>query len=286
MRTLATIDEPGVYDLPAEVYHRDPVEGGSLSSSGARRLMATCPAKFHYEQQNPLTPSAEMNLGTAAHRLVLGVGNDLVRIDADDYRTKAARADRDDAIAAGQTPLLPHEWDTVHAMAEALRGHELASALLGGDGAAERTLIWQDKPTRVWRRSLVDWLPAPVPDGVMYVADYKTAASAHPDAISKSMETYGYHAQAAWYSDGLVALGLAREVKFFLVVQEKDPPYLVSPVQPDALAIDAGRLLNRQALDLYAHCRATDTWPAYVEGVEPVSLPPWAEARYMQEIGR
>jgi len=37
------ITEPGVYALPADVYHADPVAGGSLSSSGAKKLLA-CPA--------------------------------------------------------------------------------------------------------------------------------------------------------------------------------------------------------------------------------------------------
>ncbi len=31
----------GVYDIPADVYHADPVEGGSLSSTGARTLASS-----------------------------------------------------------------------------------------------------------------------------------------------------------------------------------------------------------------------------------------------------
>ena len=44
---LISADELGVYDLPAAAYHRDPVEGGSLSASGAKKLMPpSCPALF------------------------------------------------------------------------------------------------------------------------------------------------------------------------------------------------------------------------------------------------
>ena len=131
------ITESGVFDIPAETYPLDPVAGGSLSSSGARRLMGTCPAKFRYEREHPVIPTADMNFGTAAHRVVLGAGNDLVRINADSYRSKAAQAARDEIREAGGTPLLPAEWDTVHEMAAALRAHPVASALLGGEGAAE-----------------------------------------------------------------------------------------------------------------------------------------------------
>ena len=42
---LISADEPGVYDLPAEQYHRDPVEGGSLSASGAASPHARPAAK-------------------------------------------------------------------------------------------------------------------------------------------------------------------------------------------------------------------------------------------------
>ncbi|MFC5187105.1 PD-(D/E)XK nuclease-like domain-containing protein [Actinomadura harenae] len=278
------IFKPGVYDLDAEVYHADPVAGGSLSSSGARRLLATCPARFRYELDHPRASTASMDLGTAAHRLVLGVGPELVEVEAKDWRTKAAQDERDEARARGAVPLLSKDFAAVHAMADALRRHELASALLGGPGRAEQTLIWRDGPTAVWRRALVDWLARPEPTGLMYLADYKTSESAHPAAISKAIANYGYHGQGAWYGDGVIALGLAAEVAFFLVVQEKTEPYLVTPVQLNQLALDAGRHENRKALELYARCRATDTWPAYVDGIEPVGLPGWAENRFLQEV--
>ncbi|MFC4912550.1 PD-(D/E)XK nuclease-like domain-containing protein [Actinomadura gamaensis] len=282
--TDLAISRPGVYDLAAEVYHADPVVGGSLSSSGARKLLATCPARFEYERTHPRPPTAALDLGTAAHQLVLGVGAELVEVKAADWRSKAAKEQREDAHAEGKVPLLSDDFVRVHEMAEALRANELASALLGGTGRAEQTLIWQDGPTKVWRRALVDWLPASEPSGLMYLADYKTAHSAHPDAISKAVATYGYHAQGAWYGDGAIELGLAERVVFFLVAQEKERPYLVTVVQLDQVAIDAGRHHNRRALELYAKCRATDTWPAYADGVALIGLPGWAENRFFKEV--
>ncbi|MER6891998.1 PD-(D/E)XK nuclease-like domain-containing protein [Streptomyces halstedii] len=278
------ITEPGVYDLPAEVYHRDPVQGGSLSSSGARKLLATCPARFRYELDNPPESTAAMNLGTAAHRLVLGVGAELVEIEATDWRTKAAKEQRDEALAAGMVPLLTEQHEQVHAMAAALREHELASVLLSGAGKPEQTLVWRDGPSGVWRRMLADFLPEVEPTGRMYLTDYKTSVSAHPAAISKAIESYGYHAQGAWYVDGVKALGLAEEVPFFLVVQEKTRPYFVSVVQLNALALDAGRYANRRAIELYADCRKSDHWPPYVEGLAQIGLPGWAENRFLQEV--
>lgn len=279
-----TITQPGVYDIPADVYHADPVPGESLSSSGARKLLRTCPAKFRYEVDHPPEPTKAMELGTAAHKKVLGAGPELARMKWDTYNTKAAQAERDAAYDRGAVPLKPAEWDQVEEMAAALRAHDLASVLLGGTGKAEQALFWQDGPTKVWRRALLDWLPPAEPGGVMYLADYKKAKSAHPAEISRAIETYGYHSQGAWYADGVLALGLAQAVKFFLVVQEPTPPYLVSVVELNQVAMDAGRYENRKALRLYAECRKTGRWPAYVEGVEQVGLPGWAENRFLQEV--
>ena len=82
------ITSPGIYDMPAETYHADPVPAGSLSSTGARRILPPgCPALFRYEQQNGTGHRPEFDFGTAAHKLVLGVGPKLKRINAKDWRT-------------------------------------------------------------------------------------------------------------------------------------------------------------------------------------------------------
>src|SRR5512135_3837265 len=102
-----TITEPGIYDLPADVYHADPVPTGSLSSSGARLLLPpSTPAHFRWAREHPRPSTPAMDFGRAAHRIVLGVGEDLVEVQADSWRTKAAQQAADEARAAGKTPLL------------------------------------------------------------------------------------------------------------------------------------------------------------------------------------
>jgi hypothetical protein len=280
------ITEAGVYDMPASAYHADPMRhlGGSLSSSGARTILNKCPAKFRYEQDHPAAPTQAMELGTAAHKEVLGAGPELVRMKHDTYRSTKAQAERDAAYERGAIPLKPKEYDQVEEMAAALREHELASVLLGGTGKPEQALFWQDGPSKIWRRALLDWLPPAEPTGVMYLADYKKSQSAHPAAISRAIETYSLHMQGAWYVDGVKSLGLAEVVKYFLVVQEPEEPYLVSVVELKEIALDMGRHDNRKAIDLYVKCRAKDYWPPYIEGVEQVGLPPWAEKRFLEEV--
>lgn len=275
----AAVDDviPGVYDIPEETYHRDPVPCGSLSSTGARKLLTSCPAVFMHEQLNPPASSDDFDFGKAAHRLVLGVGPDIIVVDAKDWRTAAAKAKRKDAQEKGQVPILAADWRTVQDMAAALRQHPIASVVLSPErGDAEQTLIWPDGQTGVWRRARLDFLPASTP-GRMVVADYKTTRSAHPDAIQKSVAQYGYHQQHAWYVDGVRALGLATEVAMLFVFQEKTAPYLVTVVELASTAVRVGRDRNQRALEIYRDCVKSGQWPAYTDEIAYISLPAWAE---------
>lgn len=283
--TAPPVTEPDLYEMDADTYHADPVPGGSLSSSGARLLLPpNCPARYAYERSHQAAPKREYDLGHAAHKLVLGAGPDLVVIDADSYRTKSAREAQTAAHAAGKVPLLSAEHDQVQAMAAAIRAHPIASRLFNpAGGTPEQSLFWVDDESGVWRRARLDWLPDPARPGRMIVADYKTTGSAAPDAVSRTVHSYGYHLQAAWYLDAVTALGLAPDPAFVLVFQEKTPPYLVLVAEPDAAALHIGRHLNRQALEIYAECQATGHWPGYSNEVELLSLPPWAARRHPEE---
>lgn len=273
---------PGVYAMSNDDYHADPVPGGSLSSSGARKLLPpSCPAMFRHEQLNGQAHKATFDFGHAAHQMVLGNGPDIAVIDAGDWRTKAAKEARDEAYAAGQVPLLPGDYEQVTAMADALRQHPIASALLDPTkGTAEQSLFWYDPVFGVWRRARLDWLPHKT-GGRMIVADYKTTISAEPAAIKKAVFNYGYHQQADWYLDGVQELGLADNPAFLFVFQEKTAPYLVTVTELDAESLMWGRTLNHKAIDLYRRCVDTGQWPGYADReVILADLPGWAIKQY------
>lgn len=267
------VDLEGVYDaIPDDVYHGDK---NSLSSSGARKLLPpSCPALFRYEQDHRRKSTTEFDIGHAAHALVLGYGAEIQEIDAPDWKTKAAREERDLAYAAGKTPLLTKEHNQVKAMASTLKKHPVA-AMLFTAGVAEQSLYWRDAETGVWLRARPDWMPE-TNGGRLIITDYKTAVSSNPARFSKSAADFGYHCQAAWYLDAAIALGLADDPAFVFVVQEKSAPYLASVVELDRDAIELGRRLNRRAIDTYAACVAANHWPGWSDEVELVHLPTWA----------
>lgn len=282
MSAGAWITAPGVYSVTPDEYHSDPVAGGSLSSSGARALLPpSCPARYRWELDHPGPSSTRaFDVGTAAHRLVLGVGDPLHIIDAADWRTKAAKDERDAARAAGAVPLLAHEYAVVEAMADALRAHPVAAALLDPQrgGAAEETLVWQDDRSGVWCRARLDWLPdRPRRGGRFIVPDYKTANAADLEALRRAMATYRYHQQAAWYCDGVRALGIHPRPEFVFITQEKQAPYLITIYYPDAVAMRGADALNHTARTIWQHCTSTGEWPGYASDIVELSLPPWAE---------
>jgi hypothetical protein len=282
------VTRPGVHpDLPHEVYVADPVPGGSLSSSGAKRLLPpSCPALYRWWSKNPPTPTAEMELGTAAHNEVLGVGPRIIRIDAPDWRTKAAKEQRDAIRAEGGVALLPADWDRVHDMATVLREHPVAGALLEpGNGIPEQSLFWRDEPTGVMRRCRLDWITT-LADGRAVIVEYKTAPSAAPDAFARSVASFGYHLQGDFQVAGADTLDLfdGQRPALVHVVQERTPPYLIEVYQLDDEALDWGHRLARRALDIYARCVATGEWPTWGGGeVQPLSLPRWAAYAYENE---
>lgn len=287
----AVLDEmvviaPGVYDdMPVETYHRDPVPGGSLSCSGAKKLLPpSCPARFRYERDHPPEPTRTFDFGHAAHQMALGVGPEIVVVDANDWRTKAAQEQRDEAHATERVPILRAEYAEIVGMVAALRAHPVASALLSDGGHAESSLFWRDEKSGVMLRSRLDWRPAPKTGRTIGV-DYKGMRSADPEKFARAAMDYGFHQQAPFYIDGLKAHDLADDdAQFVFIVQEKTAPYLVSVVQLDVSALRIGRLLNRRAIDLYAKCVQRDEWPGYSDDVAHVSLPYFYERQFEDQL--
>jgi len=284
---VTTIAEPateapalGMHDdLSNEAYHADKT---SLSSSGARKLLPpSCPAKFRYEQDNPPAPTKTFDYGNAAHKTVLGRGPKLVLVDHPAWTTKEAKAEVAAARAEGGIPLKQHEIDMVNAMADEIRRHPLASALLDhAYGAPEQSGFWIDGPTGIRRRVRFDWLPS-IQGGRLIIPDYKTAADASDRVMEKEIDKYGYNCQAAWYEEAARALELCGEdAEMLLVVQEKKPPYLVNVIGIEFFSREIGRAKNRVAIEKFAEHTASGYWPGYADH-EPnyLALPGYAETR-------
>lgn len=274
--------EDGHYaDVDEAEYHRD---RGSLSVSGAKLLLPpSCPAKFREAMDNPPPPKPHFDFGTLAHALILGKGPEIEILYPEVHGLKADGSVADvpsmtgmwkKAAAAarekGRLPVSSEDYMAAQAMRDAVMAHPVAGPLFA-DGDAEVSLYATDDETGVRLRGRVDW----VRPGQL--VDLKTSRTANPDELAGLFFKYRYMMQAAWYQDLSVTSGLTTEKpEFIFVCVEKVAPYVVTVVRYDDEALAEGEFMNREAIQLYAKCKANNEWPAYSDETVTIGLPGWA----------
>jgi len=90
-----------------QLSHEEYLAAPGFSASRAKVVHASSPA--HALVYTDPTPA--MDAGSAFHALLLNNGPQVQVVEARDWRTDAARAQRDAAHKAGRVPLLPHAFD-------------------------------------------------------------------------------------------------------------------------------------------------------------------------------
>lgn len=265
-----TITIPGVYDLPADEYHADPVPDGSLSPTRAKVLLEDAgPARFRFQQDSPRRHSSAFDWGRLLHGLILGDGEPVEVLEFDSYRTKAAQQARDEARNNGHTPILRDDYGRAEHIAQQVRNNPTVRRLLA-HGEPEQSMFWRH-PSGVMLRGRPDWID--IDNGL--IVDVKTTSKVGPRRFATSAFNFGYHMQAAWYLE--LAQQLGHDVTRFLhIVIENDAPNLsfVAEMTDDYLQL--GRDAMTAAIDLYRTAVETGDWPGYPDEVIPLLPPDWA----------
>jgi hypothetical protein len=277
------ITEPGLYpDIPEDVYHGDCVEGGSLSVSGAK-LLLQAPAKFDYARRHPHKSTKAMELGTTVHAFVLGKGAEILEIGFDDWRTKAAQAERDNATDHGLVPMLRKDYQRARTIADAVLKHPTAGGLFT-EGDAEVSMFWRDAEFGIWLRGRCDYMTyfGQTPT----IVDFKTTADASQEEFARSVYKYGYHRQDPHYREGwAVLLGCdPDDIDFVFAAVETEPPYLVAQYRVIPAHAELGREQNRIARERFRDCLKADRWPGYSEEIEDLELPRYGVQRIEKEL--
>lgn len=274
------ITEPGAYaGIDDRDYHGVEIcDAPSISASGLKLIEAKSPA--HYYEQSPLNPNRKPRIekkhfaiGHAIHDLLLLEGKCPAdyHIVPDDFTPAHNRKWADylpdwrAAVKAGKTILDQSQFDLVQAMAESVSHHELAGALLSA-GEPEMTLAAKDPKTGRWLRARPDVLPTTME----IIPDVKTAVDASPDAFERAATKFGYFESAAHYLDVLELLYGETKRRFVNIVIEKERPHPVVIYHLDDGDIHYGRMLNRQALNLFDHCLKTGVWHGYSTPDKPI----------------
>lgn len=256
-------------DMPSATYHG--IE--AMSASGAKKMIRS-PQHYLLMRTTPSAPSAAMQFGTAVHALVLepDTFNDAVVVAPEvNKRSKDGKAEHEAFVAAnvGKVILGADDFDRVLAAGAAVRAHPAASKLLTG-GQAETSLFWTDGKCGVPCKARYDYL------NLGGIVDLKTCQDASPDAFARSVATFHYHLQAAFYCSGSEHVRNESPAFFAFVAVESEPPHGVACYVLPGNAILAGMHLANIALERYAAALAANEWPGYSDAIEVLQLPKWA----------
>lgn len=255
----------------------------ALSNSGMGELLR-CPAhlKAMLDRcgQDDKTNDA-FTAGSLLHCMVLEPSevSSRYRLKANRGNTKAGKEEAEKAARDGVQLVSQDMWETCSAMAAAaLRHPVMRSAHAAGDLRTEQSVYWTERGGTVPCKARVDALVT-LPNYGLCAIDLKTTRDASLAAIEKSLYTYGYHRQAAWYLRGLRSAGMEVRAFLFLFV-EKEPPYLTVATNISEGAQELALDEIRNCVDTFADCMASGIWPGYTESpVIELDLPAWAYKR-------
>jgi hypothetical protein len=292
----------GVYaNISNEIYHYAPnlTPAPVASSSLMKTILESNPrtAWVNHPALNPnfeRTVSGSFDLGSAAHALILGEPHLIRVIKAKDYRTDAAKAERDKARNEGAIPVLTDQMTEVEAMARAVKiqiaHHEEDSAAFT-NGLPEVTLIWNegDDDVPVWCKARFDWFWKKRDDGTYpnIWHDLKsTAASAGPEWGLRTGPDIGADIQAAWYCRGLRRLLKQENPHFRFVVAENYAPYCLMTHELTPEALEAAEAKVDYALAFWKWCLKHNAFPGYPARTNWIDIPPWkiAEAEALKRL--
>lgn len=272
-------------DLPADAYHADPCEQPSLSSSIANTIDKKSPLHAHAYHPRFGGKTRErteaLDGGTLTHALLLGDEERIHVVDAKDFRTNAAKLERDTAIAQGLTPILIEDFEAAEETAKALR-QRIADKGFELTGRSELTAFWTEESEHgiVQCRGRMDHVIEAGP--VTTILDLKNCRSAHPDALKKHIDAYGYDLQQCAYVRAAEKIGNAYgRVRFVFIFMETETLDIV-PVELDGEFCALGERRWKRAVETWARCTSTGVWPGYADGVLRVGPPGWAMARELE----
>lgn len=237
------------------------------------------PAHFKWELDHPAEPTPALVFGAAAHCAVLTpeLFESQYAVTDFDMRTKEGKAAKAAAIEAGKTLLTTAQAEAVMGIARSVREDPFAGRLLAGKH--ETPYFWTDDVTGEACKCRTD--SETDVGGTHYIVDLKTCGDAGTEAFMRDALKYGYHVQAAMYSEGVKA-ATGQESAFVFISVEKEPPYAVNILQCDEAFLLYGMDEYRYLMGIYHACMERNEWPAYCGlegGVNTLELPGWIKSR-------
>lgn len=208
--------------------------------------------------------TAEMREGSATHAYLLGQKH-RVAVYTEGNRDKRHKKYQDFlAEHPDQLILSPAEMAPVEGMRRAIESHPRALELLGG--IQEQRITWEIGGRACAGTPDVVTL---LPNGAKRLVELKTSRTAAPGLFLWHAKKLAYHAQLAWYADGLertMAYAPGRVTEHFIVAVESAPPHPVTVIRVCDSMLAVGRKQWRLWWEQLQNCERTGAFPGYVEG--------------------
>lgn len=249
-----------------------------LRASYVKTLDASTPAHLAARMAAPDADTDALRIGRALHCRILRPDDyaaEFIVSPKFDRRTKDGKAEAEAfAAAAGvRTVVTQDEQSQIDMMADAVRAHPSASALLEIAELRETVAVGQIDGVRCKAR--ID----AIGNGVLI--DLKSCVSAAPRAFARAVCEYGYDLQMAFYAElARQADGYDAPESVAIIAVEKSAPYAVAAYEIRPTDLDAAYRRVLRSVAVYRDCMESGVWPAYPQTVEPLEIPAW---RYANE---
>ncbi len=282
---------PAILDISHTDYHKDAIPGldvPTLSRSIAEVITTQSPlhgfrAHPRLGGKNGKKASAAMQEGSANHDWLLGGGQEIVIVDAPDWRYRKEPsagftvadpgALRKEIEASGKLAMLPKEAVELEASRAHIR-EALASRFGDWEKATsgmlkESTLVWEEDGV-IWRARLDLYAPT-----IGESWDLKFTVSADDEAIVRKMRRENAAFQAACYVAGMNALVpelAGRNLLKFLYIESSGTDCRFG--RPSAALVHMAEDQRQRAMKKWRECLKSGKWPSYPEReliVEPAS---------------
>jgi hypothetical protein len=246
-----------------------------INQSSLKKILES-PAHYQAALKFKMIPTPAMEMGTAAHCLVLD-GKDafekhyIKKPEGISLATKEGKAWK---AEVGRKKILSSggkddPWGSVHGMAESLRRLEWYS----GEDAEyikrnEVSIYWDWHGVRCKAR--LDSVL--INEGI--VLDLKTTDTVESELFTKKVVGLGYDFQAAYYAKAAeVAYG--KPFKFIFAAVERKAPYTVDLFEVDEEMMAEGMKKCDSAVRIYADCMAKGEWPNREPVIRQLTYPSW-----------
>lgn len=197
----------------------------------------------------------------------------------DDFRTKDAKAWRDDAIESGREVVKGDEANEARTLAKAVFRHPIARSYIEA-GRFQVPMVWTDPATGLLCKGLADLVGAPGSAVGSFLIDGKSARTIDKRQYLAQAARLGYHCQLGHYRNGCrYALNFDPET-IGHIVYEKGQPYDVGVLTFDRAVIDSAEVAVDELLSKVAYCRERNEWPGRYPNVEIVTMddmPRWLD---------